>query len=102
MTYINFTQVPFRCVLGMPSNSVIKAEFKKSVYAKSIYFRKKICSPAGFELECKSVAIPIELSVLWSFDEMLLEFSPLLCLQAAAERKLITTLTHGDKLEVGG
>jgi len=36
------------------------------------------------------------------FDGMLLEFSPLLCLQAAAERKLITTLTRSDKLEAGG
>jgi len=36
------------------------------------------------------------------FDGMLLEFSPLFRLQAAAERKLITALTHGDKLEVGG
>jgi len=35
------------------------------------------------------------------FDRTLLEFSPLLCLQAAVERKLITALTHGDKLEVG-
>jgi len=33
---------------------------------------------------------------------MLLEFSLLLHLQVAAERKLITTLTRGDKLEVGG
>ena len=78
-----------------------KLNFKKRV-CKKYLFSEKICSPAGFEPECKSVAIPIELSVLWSFDEMLLEFSPLLCLQAAAERKLITTLTHGDKLEVGG
>ena len=36
------------------------------------------------------------------FDGMLLEFSPLLCLQLAAERNLITAFTHGDKLEVGG
>jgi len=35
------------------------------------------------------------------FDGMLLEFSPLLCLQAAVERKLITAFTHGDKLEGG-
>jgi len=46
----NFAQVSFRCVLGMPRNSVIKAELKKkNVYAKSIDFRKKICSPPGFE-----------------------------------------------------
>ena len=33
-------------------------------------------------------------------DGMLLEFSPLLCLQPAAERNLITTFTRCDKLEV--
>jgi len=36
------------------------------------------------------------------FDGMLLEFSPLLRLQPAAECNLITVLTRGDKLEVGG
>jgi len=36
------------------------------------------------------------------FDGMLLEFSPLLRLQPAAERNLITAFTCGDKLEVGG
>ena len=36
------------------------------------------------------------------FDGMLLEFSPLLRLQPAAERNLITAFTHGDKLEVEG
>jgi len=36
------------------------------------------------------------------FDGMLLEFSPLLRLQAAVERKLITAFTRSDKLEVGG
>jgi len=36
------------------------------------------------------------------FDGMLLELSPLLRLQPAAEHNLITTLTRGDKLEVGG
>jgi len=35
------------------------------------------------------------------FDRMLLEFSPLLRLQPAAEFNLITTSTRGDKLEVG-
>ena len=34
------------------------------------------------------------------FDGILLEFSPLLCLQPAAEHKLITALPCGDKLEV--
>ena len=36
------------------------------------------------------------------FDGMLLEFSPLLRLQAAVERKLITTFTRSDKLAGGG
>ena len=36
------------------------------------------------------------------FDGMLLEFSPLLRLQAAVERKLITAFTRSDKLEGGG
>ena len=35
------------------------------------------------------------------FDGMLLEFSPLLRLQAAVECKLITAFTRGDKLEGG-
>ena len=35
------------------------------------------------------------------FDGMLLEFSPLLRLQPAAERNLITTFTRSDKIEVG-
>jgi len=39
--------------------------------------------------------------VLW-FHGMLLNFSPLLRLQPATERKLITALTPSDKLEVGG
>ena len=36
------------------------------------------------------------------FDGMLLEFSPLLHVQPAAERNLITAFTRSDKLEVGG
>jgi len=36
------------------------------------------------------------------FDGMLLEFSPLLRLQVAAECKLITALTHSGKLDGGG
>ena len=33
------------------------------------------------------------------FDEILLEFSPILRLQAVVEGKLITALTRGDKLD---
>jgi len=36
------------------------------------------------------------------FDGMLLEFSPLLRLQPAAEHNVITAFTRGDKHEVGG
>jgi len=35
-------------------------------------------------------------------DGMLFRFSPLLRLQPAAERNLITAFTHGGKLEAGG
>jgi len=43
----NFAQVMFRCMLGMPSNSVIKN--KKTCMQKVMIFEKKICLPAGFE-----------------------------------------------------
>ena len=36
------------------------------------------------------------------FNGMLLEFSALLRLKPAVERNLITALTGGDKIEVGG
>ena len=36
------------------------------------------------------------------FDGVLLEFSPRLRLQPAADRNLVTAFTRGDKLEVGG
>ena len=50
--------------------------------------------------ECKSVALPIE-PYGYGLDGMLLEFSPLLRLRAAVERKSITTFTCGEKLEGG-
>ena len=65
---------------------------------KVLIFEKKSVDLNPQPPECKSVALLFKLSVLW----FLLEFSPLLCLQAAAECKLITALTLGDKLEVGG
>jgi len=84
----------------MLSNSVIKTEFKKNV-CKSIDFRKKKSvhqlDSSPQPLECKSVALPIE---PYGYGIML-EFSPLLRLQPAAERNLITEFTRGDKLEVG-
>ena len=51
--------------------------------------------------ECKSVALLIE-PYGCGFDGMLLEFSPLLRLQPAVERNLITAFTHSDKRGVGG
>ena len=43
----NFAQVLFQCMLGMPSNSGIKAEFKKNVHERVLIFGKKACSPAA-------------------------------------------------------
>jgi len=70
------------------------------MYAKSIDFWRKISvhhldsnpRPHG----CKSAALPIYMAVV--FDGMLPEFFPL----PAAERKLITALPRGEKLQVGG
>jgi len=67
------------------------------VHAKRIDFQKKTCSPTGFEPECH----PLN-HMAMVFDGMLLEISPLLCLQSTAEHNLITALARGDKLEVGG
>ena len=63
------------------------------MYAKSIDFRKKK-SVHQWDSNPRPPAVV--------FDGMLLEFSPLLRLQPAAEHNLITALTRGDKLEVGG
>ena len=81
----NFIQVPFWCVLGMPSNNAII----KNVHSKSIdFWGKKVCSPAGFEPATSWMQVSC--TTHWAiramvFDGMLLEFSPLLCLQTAAE-----------------
>ena len=77
---------------------------KKHMYAKSIDFQKKICSPAGFKPAISWMQVSH--TTHWAigavvFNGMLLEFSPLLHLQPAAECNLITTLPHSDKLEVG-
>jgi len=84
----NFAQVPFRCVLGMWSNSVIKTEFKKNVYAKSIDFRKK---KNLFTSWIRTHNLLDASQLLYSlnhmamvFDGMLLEFSSLLRLQPTA------------------
>ena len=84
----NFAQVPFLCMFRMPSNSGIKAEFQKKCMQNVILSKKKSVHQLDSypqPPECKSVSLPIELFVLWFFDGMLLEFSPLLCLQPAAE-----------------
>ena len=51
--------------------------------------------------ECKSAALPIELYGC-GFRWNVAQFSLLLRLQPTTECKLITALTCGDKLEVGG
>jgi len=90
-------------MLGMPSNSAIKA----GLYAKNIDFRKKKCTvytswirTCNF-LNVSQLFYPLRYMAV-VFEGMLLEFSPLFRLQATAERKLITALPRGDKLEVGG
>ena len=93
--------VPFHCVLVMPSNIVINAEFKKICVRKSIDFQKKSVHQLDSNPrppDCSDY--PLNHTVV--FDGMLLELSPLLRLQSAAEHNLITTLTRGDKREVGG
>ena len=50
--------------------------------------------------ECSKVHYPLShMAVV--FNRMLLEFSPLLCLQPVAESNLSNALTPGDKLEDG-
>ena len=87
----------------MPSNSVISAEFKKKVYAKVLIFEKNLFTSwiLTHDLNASQLLFPLShMAVV--FDGMLLEFSPLLRLQPAAEHNLITALTCSDKLEVGG
>jgi len=98
----NFAQVLVWCMLGMPSNSAIKAGLYKNVYAKSIDFRKK----SVHQLD-SSLRPQVNCSTHWAtymavvFDGILLEFFPLHRLQPTAECKLATALTCGDKLEGG-
>ena len=77
-------------------------KFKKNVYAKVLIFEKK-----NLFTSCRDLLFASQLLYPLShmavvFDGMFLEFSPLLCLQLAAEHNLITALTRSDKLEVGG
>ena len=89
----------------MPGNSNIKAEFKENVYAKSNDFRKKNLFTSWIRahdlLNASQLLYPLNhMAVV--FDGILLEFSPLLRLQPAAECNLITALTHSEQHEVGG
>ena len=79
--------------------SILK--FKKTCMQK-VYFREENLftrpTTSWMQVSCNSH---------WAinavvFNGMLLEFSPLLRLQPAAERNLITALTRNDKLEIGG
>ena len=72
---------------------------------KSIDFRKKNLFTSWIRtrnlLNASQLLYPLShMAVV--FDGILLEFSPLLRLQPAAEHNLITALTRSDKLEVGG
>ena len=80
-------------------------KFKKNVYAKVLIFEEKNLFTSWIRtrdlLFASQLLYPLShMAVV--FDGMLLEFSPLLRLQPAAEHNLITALTRGDKLEVGG
>ena len=78
----NFAQVPFRCVLVMPSNSVINAELKKkNVYAKVLIFETKNLFTSWIRtrdlLNASRLLYPLShMAVV--FDGMFLEISPLL------------------------
>ena len=73
-----------------------KLNFKKTCMQKVLIFEKKSVHhlDSNPRPECKSVSLPIEpygCGFRWNFA-LLLHLQP--------ERNLITTLTHGDKLEV--
>ena len=75
------------------------------MHAKSIDFREKNLFTSWIRthdlLNASQLLYPLShMAVV--FDGMLLEFSPLLRLQPAAERNLITAFTRSDKLEAGG
>ena len=72
---------------------------------KVLNFKKKNLFTSGIRtrnlLNASQLLYPLShMAVV--FDGMLLEFSPLLRLQPAAECNLITAFTRGDKLEVEG
>ena len=70
------------------------------MFAKVLTFKKNLFTT---RIRTRDLQLQYRLShMAVVFDGMLLEFSPLLHLQAAIERKLITAFTRGDKLEGGG
>ena len=75
------------------------------MFAKSIDIQKKNLFTTWIQardlLNASQLLYPLSYMAV-VLDRMLLEFSPLLHLQAVVERKLITALTHGDKLDGGG
>jgi len=74
------------------------------VFAKSIDIKKNLFTTwirTHDLLNASQLHYPLSYMAV-VFNGMLLEFSPLLRLQAAVECKLITALTRGDKLEGGG
>jgi len=80
-----------------------KLDFKKACMQKVLIFKKKVFTSW---IQTRDLLNAIQLFYPLSymavvFDGMLLDFS-LLHLQPAAECKLITAFTCGDKLEVGG
>ena len=99
------SRVPRLCLISLKSRFDVRLEcqvivlsklnFKKMCMQKVLIFEKtKICSPAGFEPECKSVALPIEpygCGFGWNVARVF----------STSSSMLITAFTHGDKLEVG-
>ena len=83
----------------------MKANIKKKTCIQNVwYLEKKYCSPAGFKPATSWMQVSC--STHWAitvvvFNRILLEFSPVLHLQPAAEHKLTTALAHYDKLKVG-
>jgi len=98
----NFAPVQFQCMLGMPSNSDIKVEFQKPYMQKKYWSSEKKLFTSWIRTHHLLNASQLLYPFGCGFDGMLLEFSPLLRLQPAAERNLITAFTRSDKLEVGG
>jgi len=68
------------------------------MFTKVLIFKKKSVHHLDLNPQLLN---PSQLHYRWAvvFDRMLLKFSPLLCLQATVERKLIIAFTRSDKLE---